>query len=86
MSFDRGSFTGGRGRGSGSWRRGGPRGNRGFASNTSTIPTKPFGPEVDSIDIKTLLIEEEAPAIEHCKYVASYNWLDGREPVILVPG
>ena len=41
---------------------------------------------VDSIDIDTLVIEEEAPIIEKVKYVASYNWLDNKSPIILVPG
>ncbi|KAK6610259.1 putative geranylgeranyl pyrophosphate synthetase [Botrytis cinerea] len=50
------------------------------------VSDKPFGPEIDSIDISTLLIEENAPIIENVNYVASYNWVDGKSPIILVPG
>jgi hypothetical protein len=49
-------------------------------------PQQPFGPPIDSINIKTLLIEEDAPTIKDVKYAASYNWLDGKYPVILIPG
>jgi hypothetical protein len=49
-------------------------------------PPKPLGPTIDSININTLLTEENSPTIEHVKYVASYNWVDGKSPVILVPG
>lgn len=45
-----------------------------------------MGPSIDSIDIETLLIEEVAPKIADVEYVASYNWLDGKSPTILVPG
>lgn len=43
-------------------------------------------PTIDSIDIKALLIEEDYPEIGDVQYVASYNWLDAKSPVILVPG
>jgi hypothetical protein len=52
----------------------------------SLEPPRPFGPALDNLDIKSLLIEEDAPKIENVTYVASYNWLDGAHPVILVPG
>ncbi|KAF7879836.1 uncharacterized protein EAF02_008006 [Botrytis sinoallii] len=50
------------------------------------VSDKPFGPEIDSINISNLLIEEDAPIIENVNYVASYNWVDGKSPIILVPG
>ncbi|TGO26036.1 hypothetical protein BPAE_0067g00080 [Botrytis paeoniae] len=50
------------------------------------VSDKPFGPEIDSIDISSLLMEENAPIIENVNYVASYNWVDGKSPIILVPG
>ena len=31
-------------------------------------------------------MEEDAPTIQDVQYVASYNWLNGTSPVILVPG
>lgn len=49
-------------------------------------PPRPFGPTIDSVNSKTLLIEEDAPTIRDVEYVASYNWLDGKSPIILVPG
>jgi hypothetical protein len=77
MSFRRGSFAG-RGRSFGAPFKRGQAG--------SPRPTKPFGAVVDSINVKELLIEDDAPKIKDVKYVASYNWVDGGDPVILVPG
>ncbi|KAK6606446.1 putative geranylgeranyl pyrophosphate synthetase [Botrytis cinerea] len=70
------------------WARGARGGFRqGSASHVlPPVSDKPFGPEIDSIDISTLLIEENAPIIENVNYVASYNWVDGKSPIILVPG
>jgi len=52
-----------------------------------TPPTpQPLGLVLDSIDIRTLLVEEDAPTIQNAEYVASYNWLNGKSSVILVPG
>ncbi|KAF3484284.1 uncharacterized protein GIQ15_03608 [Arthroderma uncinatum] len=79
MSFH-GSFFRGRGRGRGSSWRGGAKGVE------ASAPPKPLGPAIDSINIKTLLIEEVAPKIKDFEYIASYNWLDGKSPTILVPG
>ncbi|KAF8847895.1 hypothetical protein BDZ45DRAFT_606740 [Acephala macrosclerotiorum] len=77
------------------------RGGRGFArggwrgrgsSHASPTPhqqprlNEPFGPQIDSFNTKTLLIEEETPEIKDVKYVGSYNWLNTNSPVILVPG
>ncbi|TGO57491.1 hypothetical protein BOTNAR_0200g00070 [Botryotinia narcissicola] len=67
----------------------GARGGFRQGSSSHVLPPvsdKPFGPEIDSIDISNLLIEEDAPIIENVKYVASYNWVDGKNPIILVPG
>jgi hypothetical protein len=63
----------------------GEAGHAAFAA-ASLEPPRPFGPALDNIDIKSLLIEEDSPKIENVTYVASYNWLDGAHPVILVPG
>ncbi|KAF7956949.1 hypothetical protein EAE96_004273 [Botrytis aclada] len=74
-----------RNRGNGSGARGGFR--QGPPSHIlPPVSDKPFGPEIDSINISSLLIEEDAPIIENVNYVASYNWVDGKSPVILVPG
>jgi hypothetical protein len=48
--------------------------------------TLPLGQIVDSINIKALLVEQDAPTIQDVEYVASYNWLEGKAPTILVPG
>jgi len=50
------------------------------------LQPRPFGDIIDSIDIKALFVEEKTPSIENAEYLASYNWLDGREPILLVPG
>jgi hypothetical protein len=72
----------GRGKGRGSWRGGGSQ-----AGQTQTLaPPMPLGPAIDNISIETLLIEDVAPRIKDVKYVASYNWLNGVSPTILVPG
>ncbi|KUJ19423.1 uncharacterized protein LY89DRAFT_683266 [Mollisia scopiformis] len=47
---------------------------------------EPFGPQVDTFSVQALLVEEESPEIEDVRYVGSYNWLDDKAPVILVPG
>src|SRR5215469_10872548 len=58
----------------GGYRRGRGRGGRGGAnSSRAEPPPKPCGPEVDTIDIKTLLTEQEAPKIEDVEYITSYN-------------
>jgi hypothetical protein len=66
------------GRGSGTW--------RGKDAHIPTPTPQPLGPTLDSISSRTLLVEENAPKIQDVQYVASYNWLDGKSPVILVPG
>ena len=85
MSSDRGSyrrFDGGKGRGS--WRGGANLSRAGPPQNLP--PPKPLGPTIDSINIKTLFTEEDAPTLKVFEYVASYNWVSGKAPVILVPG
>ncbi|CZR70279.1 uncharacterized protein PAC_20181 [Phialocephala subalpina] len=85
MSSHRGSYRGfDRGRGRGSWRGDANLSRAGPPQNLP--PPKPLGPTIDSINIKTLLTEEDAPTIKGVEYVASYNWFDGKSPVILVPG
>lgn len=85
MSFYHSSRAGWFQRGGGPGDRGN-RGNRGGASFRTEAPVsaEPLGPKIDSIDIKTVLIEDEAPVIANVEYVASYNWLHGS--TILVPG
>ncbi|RDW66352.1 hypothetical protein BP6252_09987 [Coleophoma cylindrospora] len=73
-----------RGRGRG---RGGSRSSGAWRTRPEPQrAAQPFGTVVDTINLNTLLLEEEAPVIENFKYVASYNWVDGKNPVILVPG
>ncbi|KAM5442081.1 hypothetical protein MferCBS31731_002910 [Microsporum ferrugineum] len=81
MSFRDGFYKGREKRGS-SWRGSGSA----RVEEPPAPPNKPFGPTIDSIDIKTLLIEEAAPKIKDVEYIASYNWLNGKSPTILVPG
>jgi hypothetical protein len=87
MSFHRGSFRGSNTsstRGRGSW-----HGHASAWPSRRAEPPpnlKPLGPTFDSINIKTLLTEEDAPTITGVEYIASYNWLSGKSPVILVPG
>lgn len=80
MSFYRGTSRGFGTRG-GSWRG---KDSRGQAK--SPAPPAPLGQIVDRINIKALLIEQDAPTIQDVKYVASYNWLEGKYPIMLVPG
>ncbi|KAI9640525.1 hypothetical protein NHQ30_011271 [Ciborinia camelliae] len=83
----------------GNWGRAGGSGARGTrgafrggfsggsASHVSPpVSNEPFGPEIDKINISSLLIEENAPTIANVNYLASYNWLDSKSPIILVPG
>ncbi|KAH6712372.1 hypothetical protein BKA61DRAFT_485362 [Leptodontidium sp. MPI-SDFR-AT-0119] len=70
------------------WRGRGP--HHGISTRTSpaqpTAPPQPLGSVVDSIDANALLVELDAPKIEDVRYVASYNWVNGKDPVILIPG
>lgn len=85
MSSHRGSYRGFNvARGRESWRGGANLSRAGPPQNLP--PPKPLGPTIDSINIKTLLTEEDAPTIKGVEYVASYNWNSGNSPVILVPG
>ncbi|OBT68860.1 hypothetical protein VE03_02065 [Pseudogymnoascus sp. 23342-1-I1] len=84
MSFSQRSL---RGQGRGSWRGGASLGGRGwYPKPLETAPLELKGPTIDSVDIKTLLIEEDAPEIANVEYIASYNWLDSAKPTVLVPG
>ncbi|KAK4983643.1 hypothetical protein LTR50_007100 [Elasticomyces elasticus] len=85
MSSYRGLYRGlDGGRGRGSWRAGANLSRAGPPQNLP--PPKPLGSTIDSINIRTLLTEEDAPTIKDVEYVASYNWISGRSPIILVPG
>jgi hypothetical protein len=82
MSF----YCGSRGFGTrGSSWRGKDRRNQAKSPVPSAL-TLPLGQIVDSISIKALLVEQDAPTIQNVEYVASYNWLEGKSPIILVPG
>ncbi|KAF7503666.1 hypothetical protein GJ744_003395 [Endocarpon pusillum] len=87
MSSHRGSYRSfDKVQGRGSWRGARQDTNPSRARPLQTLPPpKPLGPTVDSINIKTLLTEEDAPTIKGVEYVASYNWTSGKSPVILVP-
>lgn len=79
--FDRGTSTG---RGRGAWRS---AANLSRAESRQNLaPAKSLGATIDSINITTLLTEEDSPTIQRVEYVASYNWVSGKSPVILVPG
>ncbi|KAB8301570.1 hypothetical protein EYC80_003414 [Monilinia laxa] len=84
------SYRSYRGRGRGGGGNNGPRGGGSRRDLASHIPPpvsdEPFGSEIDKIKISDLLIEEDAPTIENVNYLASYNWLDSKYPMILVPG
>ncbi|KAH6664925.1 hypothetical protein B0J14DRAFT_630366 [Halenospora varia] len=41
---------------------------------------------IEEIKVANLKIDGNAPTIENVSYVASYNWVDGQSPIILVPG
>jgi hypothetical protein len=86
MSSRRGLYRGfDRGGGRGSW-SGSANLRRAVPPQMNLPPPKPLGPAIDSINIKTLLTEENAPTVKGVEYVASYNWINGKSPVILVPG
>lgn len=87
MTSYRGTSRGfGRRGGGGSWRGNDSRSRAENRQPPALTPPRPLGPMIDSINSKTLLIEEDAPTVQDVEYVASYNWLDGRSPIILVPG
>lgn len=39
-----------------------------------------------TISIDELPRAETAPTVSNVEYIASYNWLDGKSPIIMVPG
>jgi hypothetical protein len=86
MPFHRGSYRGSH-KGRSSWRGGAWALPTSSSRRAEPLPNlKPLGPTIDSINIKILLTEEDTPTITGVNYVASYNWLNGKSPVILVPG
>ncbi len=76
-----------RSRGSaGNWRGSGSS-NPFIHTSLQQLPLpQPLGPTVDEINANALLVEFDAPTIKHASYIASYNWINGQSPVILVPG
>ena len=80
-----GAFGGGFG--GSNWR--GSRGGRGiFASKKQapSISNRPLGNVVATVNYHLLDESIDSARISGCEYVASYNWLDRKEPIILVPG
>jgi hypothetical protein len=67
------------------------RGGRGWGQNheVSRVPSPPLGPVLSTIS-RVELVADEVPAgnakITGVEDVASYNWISGKEPTILVPG
>ncbi|KAF4615553.1 hypothetical protein G7Y89_g15308 [Cudoniella acicularis] len=55
-----------------------------FSPNPKLPPPKTAN--VERINIEALKLEQSAPIIRNVSHVASYNWLDGVSPTILVPG
>ncbi|CZT07321.1 hypothetical protein WAI453_013012 [Rhynchosporium graminicola] len=80
----RGTGRAGRGGGTGLG-RGHHEGNGALPTPTAP-PQQPLGLVVDTIDLHALLVELDEPEIQSQCYVASYNWINGRDPVIIVPG
>lgn len=76
----------------GSQRKGGWRGQDrhgdglglGRPDNPTPSRPQPLGLVLDSIDIRNLLVEEDALTIQNAEYVASYNWLNCKSSIILV--
>jgi hypothetical protein len=83
-SFGRAGQRSNRGRGSARGWHGGAR------TNAGTAPTnqEPVGKLLLTIrpDLERTTSKESKLTIEDCRYVASYNWLDRKDPTILVPG
>ncbi|CZS93214.1 uncharacterized protein RAG0_03597 [Rhynchosporium agropyri] len=79
----RGTGRAGRGGGTGLG-RGHHEGNGALPTPTAP-PQQPLGLVVDTIDLHALLVELDEPDIQSQCYVASYNWINGRDPVIIVP-
>lgn len=84
MSFNRSSLAAQRGRGN--WRGGSSHRAAWTPKAAPKVPSGPFGPEIDSIEIKALFIDEGSPEITSVEYVASYNWVACTKPIMLVPG
>lgn len=82
------SSSRGHGRGGGRGRGRGDNRSQAFYQPQTPISrsSEPLGPTIGSINIKSLLVDEENPKIEDCEYVASYNWSSGNATTILVPG
>ena len=82
-----GSRAFGRGFRGSNWR--GSRGGRGGfdpKKQAPSISNRPLGKLVATVNRHLLDEVNELAGIGGCEYVASYNWLDRKEPTILVPG
>ncbi|MCJ1245108.1 hypothetical protein MMC30_002309 [Trapelia coarctata] len=86
--------TRGRGRATGAWRsrsdwRGNARGGRSEPKGEQ-LEKRPIGHLIGTIRLSevqsAVQLKDAAPTIEDCQYVASYNWLNRKNPTILVPG
>ena len=57
---------------------------------TSQPPSPPLGPLLETLRTKEPIdsvgFDENHAVIKACEDVASYNWLDKKEPSILIPG
>lgn len=57
---------------------------------TEGLEKRPAGHLIGTIhlsDIRShVQLRDPAPTIEDCVYIASYNWLNRKDPTILVPG
>ncbi|KAM0323929.1 hypothetical protein ACHAQA_008510 [Verticillium albo-atrum] len=88
-AYNRGYSQQYRGRGAHRGRYG-KRGRSSMSTTASPNPPPPFGPEIASISAKDLTkdvaVTTGEARVTNFKLVASYNWLDKRDPTIIVPG
>lgn len=70
-----------------SWRGSGRQhGPDTWRQQISTPQEQPTGDLVTSVKVSSLSRVETPPKIDDCEYLASYNWVEGKNPTILVPG
>lgn len=86
----RGSTRGYRGRFNHQWRGGNQRG-RGGGSSWAEKPDPSNSWEIQGELLATIPTDElpraeTASTVSNVEYIASYNWLDGKSPIIMVPG
>ena len=82
--------SGYRGRLDHAWRRGNHRGRGGSSSWTEkpdpSASWKIQGELLATISTEGLPPAETASTVSNVEYIASYNWLDGKSPAIIIPG